>query len=143
MKKMKSIGVIWLYQNSMFTFWIQQKKKSKNFKGNIFRWDFHKNQIQYDEDYDINIPKPYWDIVNYRATLGHKVNHSFIKNNTKFGWAYSPRFGHCRSIVATRNIRKGEELWINYGYSDMNNAPQWYIDTYVKEFGRIPKRKNL
>ena len=68
------------------------------------------------------------------------MNHSFTKNNTKFGYAYNPRFGHCISIVATRNIKKHEELWINYGYKDMNNAPQWYIDTYVKEFGRIPKQ---
>ena len=110
---------------------------------NSFRWDFHKNQIEYDEDYDINIPKPYWDIVTYRATLGHKVNHSFTKKNTMFGWAYSPRFGHCRSIIATRDIRKDEELWINYNYKDMDNAPQWYFDTYVKELGRIPKKKRL
>ena len=46
----------------------------------------------------------------------------FTKKNTKFGWAY--RFRHCKSIVATRNIKKHEELWINYDYQDMENAPQ-------------------
>ena len=106
-----------------------------------FRWDFHKNLINWGDDFDINVPKLYWNIIDYRATLGHKTNHSFTKKNVKFGWTYNPRFGHCRSIVATRNIKKHEELWVNYGYEDMENAPQWYIDVHKREIGSIPKRK--
>ena len=55
-----------------------------------------------DDDFDLNVPKEYWSILKYRASLGHKINHSFTKKNTKFGWSYSPRLGYVRSIVATK-----------------------------------------
>ena len=117
------------------------QNENEYYKFIYFRWDFHKNLIHWGDDYEINVPKLYWNIKDYRATLGHKTNHSFTKKNVKFGWAYNPRFGHCRSIVAMRNIKKHEELWVNYGYEDIENAPQWYIDVHKREIGSIPKRK--
>ena len=31
--------------------------------------------------WDNNIPKEFWNISKYRATLGHKINHSFKEVN--------------------------------------------------------------
>ena len=93
--------------------------------------------------WDNNIPKEFWNISKYRATLGHKINHSFVKKNTKFGYNYHPRFGVCRTVVATKNIKKHEELWVDYGYDLDDEAPQWYLDTYKMEVGEIePKDEN-
>ena len=88
-----------------------------------------------DETWLKNIPKEYWSLSNYRATLGHKINHSFTKANTRSGLVYHPRFGYCRTIVATKDIKKHEELWINYGYPVNQHSPGWYLDTYEKEIG--------
>ena len=30
-----------------------------------------------DKRYYFNLMKPYWSVLDYRATLGHKLNHSF------------------------------------------------------------------
>jgi hypothetical protein len=57
-------------------------------------------------------------IFSYRATLGHKVNNAFKDSrNTEFCFVNHPRFGHCRCIRSTKPIAKGEELFIDYGYS--------------------------
>ena len=86
----------------------------------------------------INVPKEYWPIWKYRATVGHKLNHSFIKDNTQFGYGYHPRFGFIRTIVAKKDIKAGEELWVHYGYNVRNrNVPQWYRETYIREIGPI------
>ena len=49
--------------------------------------------IGLDLDHDLDIPP---EIANntdiYRATLGHKVNHS-PRPNSYFGWAYHPLYG--------------------------------------------------
>ena len=51
----------------------------------------HKNLLSYNNDYDLDIPPHMDDIMVYRATLGHKVNHSF-QPNTRFGFAKNPRY---------------------------------------------------
>ena len=37
------------------------------------REDHHKNLLDYDDDYNIDVPPHLDDIVVYRASLGHKV----------------------------------------------------------------------
>ncbi len=63
---------------------------------------------------------------------GHKTNHSFVKNSTDFGYCYHPRFGHIRNLVATKNISKGEEIFVNYKYN-MERVPDWYFKLYLRE----------
>ena len=82
----------------------------------------------------LNIPEPYWNISKYRATLGHKVNHSFKFAKAMFGRAYHPRFGNIRTLYATSNITKGEEVFVNYGY-DRGPVPEWYSVVYLEETG--------
>ena len=122
------------------------KMKSKIFKKEfsliifklVYRWDFHKNMINLNGQMQLNVPKEFWPIWKYRATLGHKINHSFIHDNSKFGFGHHPRFGFIRTIVATKDIQAGQELWVNYGYNVKNpNVPQWYRDTYIREVGPI------
>ena len=66
--------------------------------------------IESDKRFQINIPEEYWNTTKYRATLGHKLNHSFIKNKATFSWATHPRFGWIRSLYAVHNIYKGLQI---------------------------------
>merc|ERR1711963_439775 len=106
------------------------------------KWDFHKNLMTLGNGGLLNVLKEDWNISKYRATIGHKINHSFTKTNTKFGHVYHPRFGQIRSIVATKDIQKGEELLVNYGYGliDSRNLPGWYVEAYEREVGPYPKK---
>ena len=83
----------------------------------------------------INIPRNYWSIIKYRATLGHKANHSFRYANSKYGVASHPRFGMIRAIFATRHITKGEEILVNYQYPKYSSVPKWYSNLYEAELG--------
>ena len=64
---------------------------------------------------------------DYKASLGHKVNHSWEPNcmYTKY---HHPVFGHTALAIKTiRKVEQGEELTTNYRY-DMGDCPQWYYD---------------
>ena len=101
-------------------------------------WSIFRNLLTFDGPVLIHIPEPYWNISNYRATLGHKLNHSFKYAKTLFGNAFHPRFGHIRSVFATADISKGEEILLDYGYgrNTGKNAPTWVSDLYLKETGQ-------
>jgi hypothetical protein len=45
--------------------------------------------------------------VEYRATLGHKLNHSFKKDKSRFVFLFHPRFGDIVGLQATDKIFKG------------------------------------
>lgn len=67
----------------------------------------------------------------YCATLGHKINHASGNTvNTEFDFCMHPRFGEIRSIVTTKNVRKDEELFADYGYGDFKELkpPSWFTD---------------
>ena len=72
----------------------------------------------------------------FQGTLGHKVNHKFPpKNNCRYSWIDSARFGPSFSIKTIRNIRKGEELFGNYGYwfkTQKNFNLPWYTELYER-----------
>ena len=60
------------------------------------------------------MPEPYNEIQHYRATLGHKMNHSFKFAKAQMTHAYHPRFGDVRAYYATSNIFKGEEMFLTF-----------------------------
>ena len=76
----------------------------------------------------LNIPPWFSD---YDVTSGHKVNNKFPPfTNAIFGAIEHPRFGAIVSIVASKFINIGEEIYVNYGYNKnttklLNLAP-WY-----------------
>ena len=99
-------------------------------------WAVHRNLMSFEGTVHIHIPEPYWNISNYRATLGHKLNHSFTKGKTIWGRAFHPRFGHIRSVVAKEDIKRGEEIFINYGYRSGTRVQKWMSDLYLEETGK-------
>ena len=84
----------------------------------------------------INVLKEHWNISNYRATLGHKVNHSFTKNNAKFRSVNHPRHGPIVSVVSKRKIKKGEEILCSYGYDEDALVSSWYANVYKEELNK-------
>jgi len=71
---------------------------------------------------------------NYCATLGHKINHSFVYNCTEWFFKH-PRHDLIPCTKAIRDISKGEELFLHYGY-DPRNCPSWYgpaLDLFLQD----------
>lgn len=61
----------------------------------------------------------------YMGSLGHKANHSF-EPNAKYMSFYHPRFGNVMSVMAIWNIKKDEEILVDYGYAAHSKGPKWY-----------------
>ena len=106
------------------------KKRSeggKSYKSSDFR-------LNLDKFTDIDIPQRYRNLENYRATLGHKVCHTFDKDtlNVKFKNYYHPHFGSIIALVSTRDILTEEEILVNYNYKNIKRAPEWYKDLWKR-----------
>ena len=78
---------------------------------------------------DLDILPGQETLANYRATLAHKVCHSF-NNNCSFAQFWHPRFGNIMSVVADRDIQAGEELSVSYNYK-LDCAPLWYVELWT------------
>ena len=59
------------------------------------------------------IPPKDIDINVYNASLGHKINHN-SDYNVDAGYIDHPRFGKIRSIVTTKEIQAGQEIFCQY-----------------------------
>lgn len=93
---------------------------------NARSWEENGNVVLLDDNdkWAIDVPKPYNSMEHYRASFGHKANHHRAKQNCEYVDAYHPRFGHISSIKTTREIRTGEELFLDYEYDQQR--PEWY-----------------
>ena len=80
-------------------------------------------KIYLDEDFDLDIPDNMISTSQYKASLGHKVCHSFRPNCELDNFEH-PRFGLIKCIVTLRPIAKDEELTVHYEY-DLSVAPSW------------------
>ena len=60
----------------------------------------HKNLLSYDKVASLDVPPPLDNVLIYRATLGHKANHSF-RPNTVFFDAKNPRW--LRNVFSATN----------------------------------------
>ena len=93
--------------------------------------DVHKNWLFYNDTYLIDVSPSMTDIVQYRASLGHKINHQFQDVNVDFCYMKHPRFGNIRCTRSLRLINKGEEIFEDYQYEMTNDdTPRWYKDAY-------------
>ena len=80
-----------------------------------------------DNSHSLDLPPTYWSARSYQASLAHKANHSF-QPNSAFVRFYHPRFGlGCLAIKTFKEIRAGEELFVNYRYSP-DSAPVWFTE---------------
>ena len=84
----------------------------------------------------LNVLKEHWDIKNFRSTLGHKANHSFKKRNAIYISVIHPRYGPIKALVSNKKIKKGEEIFLSYGYGKDALLPSWYAKVYEKEFNK-------
>ena len=82
----------------------------------------------------MNVLKEHWNITNYRASLGHKCNHSFTMKNARFQSVIHPRFGPIVAVISLKKIKKGEEILVSYGYKPEGTVPRWYAEEYKQEF---------
>lgn len=109
------------------------------------RYAIHRNlmSLTYNPNIQINIPESMWNTTKYRATLGHKLNHSFTRRQTDYNWVVHPRFGLIRSVMAIKDIAPDEELFVHYRYpvKAESRVPKWYKDLYEVEVGPWPKLK--
>ena len=64
------------------------------------------------------------------------MNHSFRRTNVDFDFVTSPRFGDTRCLRSTRMIRRGEELFVDYGYDLKYDVPRWYLALHKTTFGK-------
>ena len=87
-------------------------------------------RISCEKGVDLDIQPVHVSTDNYRATLGHKTCHSFSPN-CDFAQFWHPRHGLIMSIVATRDIRPGEELYASYNYV-IAMAPDWYQEQWFR-----------
>jgi len=81
-------------------------------------------RISCNKEIDLDIGKKEESLSNYRATLAHKCCHSF-KPNSHFAQFWHPMYGLVMSIVATRDLVAGEEIFVSYNYA-LEKAPEWY-----------------
>jgi len=84
-----------------------------------------------DETSDLDMPDSVGENLEvYRATLGHKACHSF-RPNAETDVFYHPRFGLIRCIATLTQIKRGEEILIDYNYN-LSTAPSWYKIAWAK-----------
>lgn len=96
-------------------------------------WDSNSNTMSlapHDDVTVIDVPPPWDALEHYCATLGHKANHA-AEPNAEYRHVTHPRFGHIKSIWAIKDIAAGDEILVEYGYTD--ECPSWFTpDLYGK-----------
>ncbi len=99
----------------------------------------------YDRNCEINVdlPPPYGDTALFRSALGHKTNHKFVDTNVRFSHTDSPRFGMIASMTTTREVKKGEEFFLHYGYRLGPGAPDWYKRQYEELLKERPELEDV
>ena len=71
------------------------------------------------------------DLDKYRATLAHKINHSFLFYNCIFENVDHPRFGLIPAARTITLVKKDEELLCHYQFP-YDIASPWYQEMWRK-----------
>ena len=69
------------------------------------------------------------DLSKYSASLGHKINHSFLKQNCRFIEQFHPRFGVVPAAKTVAEIGENEEILCNYDFKFEDGSP-WYQELW-------------
>jgi len=94
-------------------------------------------RIRLNADLDLDIPHAHIDLDKYCATLGHKANHSFVAN-AEWALVEHPRFGLIRGLASLEDIKKDDEILINY-QMNLADAPDWYKFVWLKHQREVKK----
>jgi len=80
------------------------------------------------------------DVTKYRATLGHKVNHSFEPNCEFVLLSSHPVLGTVMGLAALRDITADQELRVNYGYNVTSDPdqPAWFVKLWHEFYKTDP-----
>ena len=81
----------------------------------------------------LDIPLEFRDVVKFRRTLGHKVNHLFLVHNTQSKVVHHPVLGGIVCLVARVPILPGDEVTVHYNY-DLELAPDWFVEEYYRTY---------
>lgn len=76
----------------------------------------------------MDLPPKYHTSEGYTATLGHKMNHSFVPN-CRWSNMDHPCYGLIPAILTLEAIKEGEELTVHY-QMNMEGAPEWYLQCW-------------
>jgi histone-lysine N-methyltransferase SETD7 len=88
-------------------------------------WAANSNTISLDETTVLDVPAPFDDTASYCASLGHKANHHQKEQvNAEYAPVFNPRFGNIKCVRSIKPIKAGEEICVDYGYT--NQMPAWY-----------------
>ena len=68
----------------------------------------------------------------YRSTLGHKINHCFRRQNSRFELYDSAQFGILLAVKTLNEIGilQGQEIFLHYGYI-YKTCPKWYKNSFI------------
>jgi len=92
----------------------------------------------------MDIPPDYVSVKRYKASIGHKINHSFDPN-CRWGVIEHPTFGRVPRVVTIKNLKADEELSCHY-MIDMGAAAaedakcSWYVELW-EEFSKVKKAR--
>ena len=87
-KKPLSLGSVIVIYSGML---VENVDQILNVSNLSLKEDLHKNLLTLNKTYVIDVPPNYDNLKNFKASFGHKANHSFKKNNAYFGRIKSPR----------------------------------------------------
>ena len=103
-------------------------KSGENYKNGSDDYQIYMDWSNTDHSDYIDVPSNAQSLDSYRASLGHKANHSF-NPNSEYSVAEHPVFGLIVCIKSIKKLSKEEEILCHYKY-DISTAPQWYQDAW-------------
>ena len=91
-------------------------------------WDERSYRISLSNETRMDIPEDMRDTKQYKATLAHKIQHSFDAN-CEFWEYWHPVHGLIPCVRTLQDIPGGLELTVNYNYM-LDDCPSWYSDLW-------------
>ena len=87
-------------------------------------WEDRSYRIMVGDNCRMDIPIEMRDISSYRATMAHKINHSF-EPNSEFWEVTHPVYGYIPCVRTLYDLDGGIELTVHYNYM-LDDCPDWY-----------------
>ena len=97
-------------------------------------------RIRLHADTDLDIPEGYQNLDQYCSTLGHKANHSNCPN-AEWALVEHPRFGLIRGLASQGEIKKDDEVLVNY-QMNLADSPEWYRIVWLRHQREFKKMKD-
>ena len=93
-------------------------------------WEDRGYRIMVGEDARMDIPSYMRMTSQYRASLGHKIQHSF-NPNCEFWEVTHPVFGYIPCVRTLEDLPGGLEVTVHYNYM-LDDCPAWSVVSHAK-----------